>query len=265
MVIARLTFPLICLVIWYALVYAFGQWYDSQWQGSGMGSDMGLMAVRRVREHIQERLVGHQQEVCGLKWSPSGNQLASGGNDNLLHIWQQGQERPLHTLTAHQAAVKALAWCPFQSNLLATGGGTADRSIKFWNTHTGALLNSIDTGSQVSVPYTLVLHCLARGTIRSEMIYFRLKELFITKKSVADLRPLRTSVLTDMCGVPGVRAAVEQARAGDPLQPRLQPEPALPLEVPLHDQGRRVLGTPLDLYQPRTFTLVCQSLSYQFV
>lgn len=55
----------------------------------------------------------------------------------------------MHRMTAHAAAVKALAWCPFQSNLLASGGGTADRSIKFWNTHTGALLNSIDTGSQV--------------------------------------------------------------------------------------------------------------------
>jgi WD40 repeat protein len=52
-------------------------------------------------------------------------------------------------LTAHAAAVKALAWCPFQSNLLASGGGTADRCIRFWNTHTGALLNSIDTHSQV--------------------------------------------------------------------------------------------------------------------
>ncbi len=30
---------------------------------------------------------GHEQEVCGLKWSPSGTQLASGGNDNLLHVW----------------------------------------------------------------------------------------------------------------------------------------------------------------------------------
>ena len=56
---------------------------------------------------------------------------------------------PLHRLTAHRAAVKALAWCPFQSNLLASGGGTADRCIKFWNTHTGACLNSIDTHSQV--------------------------------------------------------------------------------------------------------------------
>ncbi|GFH26173.1 WD_REPEATS_REGION domain-containing protein, partial [Haematococcus lacustris] len=48
------------------------------------------------------------------------------------------------------AAVKAIAWCPFQSNLLATGGGTADRCIKFWNTHTGVNLSSIDTGSQWS-------------------------------------------------------------------------------------------------------------------
>lgn len=45
--------------------------------------------------------------------------------------------------------LQALAWCPFQSNLLASGGGTADRCIKTWNTHTGALLNSVDTKSQV--------------------------------------------------------------------------------------------------------------------
>ncbi|CAH8274232.1 unnamed protein product [Arabidopsis lyrata] len=28
-------------------------------------------------------------------------------------------------------------------------GGGGDRKIKFWNTHTGACLNSVDTGSQV--------------------------------------------------------------------------------------------------------------------
>lgn len=93
-------------------------------------------------------LRGHEQEVCGLKWSQSGQQLASGGNDNNLCIW--GADFNLqHKIPAHQAAVKAVAWCPFQSNLLATGGGTADRHIRFWNTHTGAMVNQIDTGSQV--------------------------------------------------------------------------------------------------------------------
>ncbi|MFS7949467.1 putative transcription factor WD40-like family [Helianthus anomalus] len=55
----------------------------------------------------------------------------------------------LHRLEDHTAAVKALAWCPFQANLLASGGGGSDRCIKFWNTHTGSCLNSVDTGSQV--------------------------------------------------------------------------------------------------------------------
>ncbi|XP_073142731.1 cell division cycle 20.2, cofactor of APC complex-like [Henckelia pumila] len=109
----------------------------------------------RVRGHIVETYRGHHQEVCGLKWSASGQQLASGGNDNLLHIWDRSvasSNAPtqwLHRLEEHTAAVKALAWCPFQGNLLATGGGGGDRCIKFWNTHTGACLNSVDTGSQV--------------------------------------------------------------------------------------------------------------------
>ncbi|WCJ34132.1 Cell division cycle 20.2 cofactor of APC complex [Euphorbia peplus] len=109
----------------------------------------------RVRHHIVERYRGHHQEVCGLKWSDSGQQLASGGNDNLMFIWDRSmgsshsQTQWLHRMEDHTAAVKALAWCPFQSNLLASGGGGADKCIKFWNTHTGACLNSVDSGSQV--------------------------------------------------------------------------------------------------------------------
>ncbi|KAH0849014.1 hypothetical protein HID58_090454, partial [Brassica napus] len=94
---------------------------------------------------------GHTQEVCGLKWSASGQQLASGGNDRLVHIWDRSTSTQwLHRLRGHTSAVKALAWCPFQSDLLASGGGAEDRKIKFWNTRTGACLNSLDTASQVS-------------------------------------------------------------------------------------------------------------------
>lgn len=103
----------------------------------------------RARDHIVSILRGHNQEVCGLSWSLSGQQLASGGNDNLLHIWDVASTDHLYRLCDHQAAVKALAWCPFQTNLLASGGGTADRCIKLWNTQKGTCLNSLDTQSQV--------------------------------------------------------------------------------------------------------------------
>lgn len=103
----------------------------------------------RVAQHVTATLVAHQQEVCGLKWSPDGTHLASGGNDNLLNVWEAGRTMPKFTFDAHQAAVKAIAWCPFQSNVLASGGGTADRCIRFWNTQTGSCLNTVDTKSQV--------------------------------------------------------------------------------------------------------------------
>lgn len=106
----------------------------------------------RVARHNVATLTSHTQEICGLSWSPDGTLLASGGNDNMLCLWDattSSTNRAKFTLTDHQAAVKALAWSPHESHLLATGGGTADRTIKFWNTRTGSLLNSIDTGSQV--------------------------------------------------------------------------------------------------------------------
>lgn len=109
----------------------------------------------RVRDHAVATLAGHEQEVCGLAWSPEGHALASGGNDNKLMIWDAAATslgrtvRPRFKIGEHCAAVKALAWSPHERNLVASGGGTADRCIKFFNSQTGSMLNSIDTGSQV--------------------------------------------------------------------------------------------------------------------
>ena len=105
----------------------------------------------RVAQHKVAELVSHTSEVCGLEWRSDGAQLATGGNDNLVSIWDaRSLAAPKFTKTNHRAAVKALSWCPWQLNLLATGGGSYDRHIHFWNTTTGARTNSIDTGSQVT-------------------------------------------------------------------------------------------------------------------
>jgi cell division cycle 20-like protein 1 (cofactor of APC complex) len=75
--------------------------------------------------------------------------LASGGNDNKLFVWNTRSAGPVQTYSEHLAAVKAIAWSPHQHGLLASGGGTADRRIRFWNTITGRPLQCVDTGSQV--------------------------------------------------------------------------------------------------------------------
>ncbi|RKF79515.1 WD repeat-containing protein slp1 [Golovinomyces cichoracearum] len=105
----------------------------------------------RIAQHKIAELVSHTSEVCGLEWRGDGVQLATGGNDNLVSIWDaRSLSVPKFTKTNHKAAVKALSWCPWQPNLLATGGGSYDKHIHFWNTTTGARVNSIDTGSQVT-------------------------------------------------------------------------------------------------------------------
>ncbi|KAJ1830727.1 substrate-specific activator of APC-dependent proteolysis [Coemansia sp. RSA 2711] len=112
----------------------------------------------------------HSQEVCGLRWSPDRTQLASGGNDNMLMVWDtrfapldsrqpsfhpdiaaapRAFRRPLFRLAEHTAAVKALAWSPTQRGLLASGGGTDDRCIRLWDSLAGRQLSAHDTRSQV--------------------------------------------------------------------------------------------------------------------
>lgn len=96
----------------------------------------------RLSNQYLRRLSGHKQEVCGLKWNSETEQLASGGNDNKIFIWDKMEERWQHRWGeqegGHKAAVKAIAWNPHQRGVLASGGGTADRCIKFWNTVSAA-------------------------------------------------------------------------------------------------------------------------------
>lgn len=104
--------------------------------------------VRSSRPYFRE-LNRHIQEVCGLKWSPDGSMLASGGNDNNLMIWESHQNKVLWTFSDHTAAVKAIGWNPHSRGVLVSGGGTADKTIRFWNAISGTPISSYDTGSQV--------------------------------------------------------------------------------------------------------------------
>ena len=91
----------------------------------------------------------HTQEVCGLKWSNDERLLASGGNDNKLIIWDIRKSNSLIKFNSHKSAVKAIDWSNHKFGLLASGGGTQDRTIKFWNTNLLKMVDSIETNSQV--------------------------------------------------------------------------------------------------------------------
>ena len=125
------------------------------WSQQGLtsaGKGLQILQHDPRSSNVIRRYRGHLNEVCGLKWNEDGSTLASGDNGDLLCLWdaRMYREGPRLYLRNHTAAVKALDWCPFQRGMLASGGGTADKTIKLWDSNSGKLLSSIYTGSQVS-------------------------------------------------------------------------------------------------------------------
>lgn len=104
--------------------------------------------VRSPNEYFR-KLEGHTQQVIGLRWNPEGTLLASGSSDNRLLVWNSHENEIVHSFNEHTAAVRGVAWSPHKRGILASGGGTEDRTIKLWNTMTGRMTGSYDTGSQV--------------------------------------------------------------------------------------------------------------------
>ena len=123
----------------------------------------------RVADHLIGKYLLHSQDICGLRWSPNnGDYLASGSNDNIVHIWPNSpageSTQPVHSFKKHKAAVKAMAWCPWKPSLLATGGGARDRSIHVWNVNTHESIASVETPSQVcSLLWSKQYHELISG------------------------------------------------------------------------------------------------------
>ena len=56
---------------------------------------------------------------------------------------------PFFILNKHKGPVRALQWSPYNNNILATGGGKKDNTIKFFNADTKSVISEYNTGSPV--------------------------------------------------------------------------------------------------------------------
>jgi len=123
------------------------------------GSFNGTIINRDIR--IKDSIISilnsnyhNEDSICSLKWNKDGTKLASGGNDNLLNIWTLEKltyynSKPLLIKNDHHAAIRALSWSTEDNDLLITGGGTLDRTIKIWNIKEDELIHSIKTEDQI--------------------------------------------------------------------------------------------------------------------
>ncbi|EGD97971.1 WD domain-containing protein [Trichophyton tonsurans CBS 112818] len=78
--------------------------------------------------------------------SPPKGEVEDQPSTKPIHIPAESEK---HKFT-HAAAVKAIAFAPWQPTLVATGGGTNDRCIRFFHAISGACLAIINVHSQVT-------------------------------------------------------------------------------------------------------------------
>ena len=105
------------------------------------------------------KYIGHNKEICGMKWSLDDKRLASGGDDNKLFIWDVRKEESEKKINSHTSAIKALDWSTFRFGYLLSGGGTQDMTLKLWNINTMSLIDSINTSSQIcNIAFSKISH-----------------------------------------------------------------------------------------------------------
>ncbi|KAM8887460.1 uncharacterized protein AB9W97_014028 isoform 2-T2 [Spinachia spinachia] len=142
------------------------------WKQNLLSSGSALGRIHHLDPRAPEPLVGavaQEEEVCGLQWSPGGDRLASGSTQGLLCIWGGDMagvtwsRQPISTMR-QPSAVKAMGWCPWQSSMIATGGGWKDGELRIWDTDSGTCVTSANTNSQIcSLRWAQKKKCLVTG------------------------------------------------------------------------------------------------------
>ncbi|WP_017582758.1 WD40 repeat domain-containing serine/threonine protein kinase [Nocardiopsis valliformis] len=74
-------------------------------------------------------LLGHEEAVGSVAFSPDGAVLATGGDDHKAVVWDTVSFEPVTELAGHEEAVESVAFSP-DGAVLATGGD--DGTVRFW-------------------------------------------------------------------------------------------------------------------------------------
>ncbi len=98
----------------------------------------GLQSSHQIVDAHPEN--GSPRWVNTVAYSPQGNLLASGGDDNKVRIWDPQSGNLIRTLDGHTNDVLDLVWAPDGSWLASASD---DKTIRIWDTRTGQTIHHL--------------------------------------------------------------------------------------------------------------------------
>ena len=109
------------------------------------------------------KLSEHSHLVNSVVFSPNGQWLASGSDDNTVKIWNPNTGEQLRTLEGHDTDVTTVAFSP-DGQLLASGSD--DNTVKIWDPNNGELWRTLEGhgGDVKSVTFSPDGQLLASGS-----------------------------------------------------------------------------------------------------
>ena len=144
------------------------------------GSRDGAIMLWDVRSGNKlHTLEGHEEPVSSVAFSPDGRTLASTGrpygvNPRLsrfgeLKLWDTHTGEQVRTLEGHLHTVGSVAFSP-DGDVLASGGGWYDDTVRFWDTRTGEEVRILEGHTGVDSiafsPYGVKLATASSGSVR---------------------------------------------------------------------------------------------------
>lgn len=108
---------------------------DGRWLACATQSEASLYDVAsQKRIH---HLLGHQNTVSCIAFSPDGKRLATGSHDRTIRIWNVESGELMYVIAAQRSAIKSLA---FSSNGLTIASGSENGTVAFSHVQTGQFL-----------------------------------------------------------------------------------------------------------------------------